>query len=226
MGKCQWPGRWQYKREYRKSQFSWNKSSKEECWSGNCWMYMPNITQCGREGFWRICCSFNVWFGKPLCWRFPLVWKPYKMQIYFEEILQLLGSRLSRSHYVYFQSLAMYWKTCQSRAEEVSRLAVSYFQSESERIQRFLRLHETSSDAMSELYMYFYQSVLPTFTNVNKLLQAEEPLIQSCMTRFKELWINLHQSLSNQTWYTSWNKRGCPSQNWPFYLKIKSQTQI
>ena len=110
MGKCQWPGRWQYKREYWKSQFSWNKSSKEECWSGNCWMYMPNITQCGREGFWRICCSFNVWFGKPLCWRFPLVWKPYKTQIYFEEILQLLGSRLSRSHYVYFQSLAMYWR--------------------------------------------------------------------------------------------------------------------
>ena len=54
----------------------------------------------------------------------------------------------------------------------------SYFQSENERNQRFVRLHETFLDTIKEVYMYIYQSVLPTFTNFNKFLQTDEPLIQ------------------------------------------------
>ena len=53
----------------------------------------------------------------------------------------------------------------------------SYFQSENERDLRFVRLLETFLDPITEVYMYFYQSVLPTFTNFNKFLQIEEPLI-------------------------------------------------
>ena len=54
----------------------------------------------------------------------------------------------------------------------------SYFQSENERDQRFVRLHETFSDPVTEVCMHFYQSVLPTLTNFNKFLQTDEPLIQ------------------------------------------------
>ena len=54
----------------------------------------------------------------------------------------------------------------------------SYFQSENEGDHRFVSLHETSSDPMIEVYMYFYQSVLPVFTNFSKFLRTEEPLIQ------------------------------------------------
>ena len=54
----------------------------------------------------------------------------------------------------------------------------SYFRSENERDQRFVRLHETFSDPVTEVCMHFYQSVLPTLTNFNKFLQTDEPLIQ------------------------------------------------
>ena len=66
---------------------------------------------------------------------------------------------------------------CQSRAEKYPSLR-SYSQSENERDQRFVRLHESFSDSTTDVYMYFYQSFLPTFNSFNKFLRTEEPLIQ------------------------------------------------
>lgn len=43
--------------------------------------------------------------------------------------------------------------------------------------QRFQRLHDVYVNPISEVYLMFYQSVLPVFVNFNKLLQHEEPLI-------------------------------------------------
>ena len=42
---------------------------------------------------------------------------------------------------------------------------------------RFKRLKSDYSDNMTEIYLLFYQAVLPCFTNFNKLLQCEEPLV-------------------------------------------------
>ena len=39
---------------------------------------------------------------------------------------------------------------------------------------RFKRLKSYYSDYMTEIYLLFYQAVLPCFTNFNKLLQHEE----------------------------------------------------
>ena len=53
----------------------------------------------------------------------------------------------------------------------------SYFLSENERNERFTRLRDAFSNPMTELYMMFFKAVLPAFTNFNKFLQTEEPLI-------------------------------------------------
>ena len=50
--------------------------------------------------------------------------------------------------------------------------AKSYFLSSSESQARFQRLKVAF---MSELYLLFYQAVLPQFTNFNKLLQRNDP---------------------------------------------------
>ena len=42
---------------------------------------------------------------------------------------------------------------------------------------RFERLQDNFNDKMLEVYLLFYHAVLPCFTNFNKLLQKEEPLI-------------------------------------------------
>ena len=151
--------------------------------AGCTWQILHNAAEKASEAFAAVsmfdlgshCVDVFHWFENPTK-RKSILKKYYNFwDLDYQEVIMYISSRW------------LCTERCQSRAEEVSRLAVSYFQSESERIQRFLRLHETFLDAMSELYMYFYQSVLPTFTNVNKLLQTEEPLIQSCMTRLKEL---------------------------------------
>lgn len=53
----------------------------------------------------------------------------------------------------------------------------SYFNSEDESQARFGRLFSAFSDPMVEIYLLFYQSVLPTFTHLNLLLQREDPNI-------------------------------------------------
>ena len=49
--------------------------------------------------------------------------------------------------------------------------------SENEKDKRFLRLSEAFSEPMTEFNLLFFQASLPTFTNFNKFLQTEEPLI-------------------------------------------------
>lgn len=53
----------------------------------------------------------------------------------------------------------------------------SYFLSEDEAQQRFLRLQRIFSDPMTEVNLMFCQAVLPSFTHANMFLQREEPLI-------------------------------------------------
>ena len=53
----------------------------------------------------------------------------------------------------------------------------SYFRFESETQVRFVRLSSEFDNPMTEIYMLFYESVLPTITHLNLLLQREDPNI-------------------------------------------------
>ena len=53
----------------------------------------------------------------------------------------------------------------------------SYFKSEGLSDARFKRLEAAFNDSLTELYLLFYQTVLPVFTTFNKMLQSEEPFI-------------------------------------------------
>ena len=53
----------------------------------------------------------------------------------------------------------------------------SYFRSESESQARFVRLQSAFDNPMTEVYLLFYEAVLPTFTCLNLLLQREDPCI-------------------------------------------------
>lgn len=67
----------------------------------------------------------------------------------------------------------------------------SYFKSEQESQARFVRLQSMFEDPMTEVYLLFYQAILPTFTHLNLLLQREDPNIflvaDSIRTFFKKL---------------------------------------
>ena len=54
----------------------------------------------------------------------------------------------------------------------------SYFLTESEKDKRFFRLNKAFSKNRQNSIWYSLQAILPTFTNFDKLLQTEEPLIQ------------------------------------------------
>ena len=53
----------------------------------------------------------------------------------------------------------------------------SYFQSENFADERFKHFQAVLNNPMTAIYLYFYQAVLPCFTNFNKLFQHKEPLI-------------------------------------------------
>ena len=53
----------------------------------------------------------------------------------------------------------------------------SYFLSTDESQARFIRLRSHFEDPLTEVYLMFLESVLPTFTHMNQLLQRDEPLI-------------------------------------------------
>ena len=53
----------------------------------------------------------------------------------------------------------------------------SYFMSESESQPRFQRLQVLYADPMTEVYLLFFQSLMPCFSHANQFLQREEPLI-------------------------------------------------
>ena len=53
----------------------------------------------------------------------------------------------------------------------------SYFISEPDSAVRFQRLRKAFTDPLTEVYLWFMQSVFPTLVNANKFVQREEPLI-------------------------------------------------
>ena len=59
----------------------------------------------------------------------------------------------------------------------------SYFRSEEESQARFRRLQEHFQNHILEVYLLFFQSVLPALTNANKFLQCEEPLIHALQSQ-------------------------------------------
>ena len=61
----------------------------------------------------------------------------------------------------------------------------SYFKSESERQARFQRLVDAFDKPITEVYLLFYQSVLPIFTHLNLLFQREDPNIYLIMTSIR-----------------------------------------
>lgn len=53
----------------------------------------------------------------------------------------------------------------------------SYFLSESEPCPRFKRLKKHFQNPLTEVYLLFYNAIIPTFTTTNRFLQREDPCI-------------------------------------------------
>ena len=67
----------------------------------------------------------------------------------------------------------------------------SYFKSEDESQARFKRLQTNFTHPMTEVYLMFFQSVLPCFTHCNQFLQREEPLINVLRPQLEKLLKNI-----------------------------------
>ena len=63
----------------------------------------------------------------------------------------------------------------------------SYFKSENESQARFKRLQKHFNDPLTEVYLLFLQSVLPSFTHCNQFLQREEPLMHVLQPQLENL---------------------------------------
>ena len=127
---------------------------------------MLHPTQCDREGFWSISCSFKVWFREPLCWRFHWFEKSTKRKFILKEYYDFCDV----DYQEVIKYISTHWlctETCVNWELKKYPGLRSYFQSENELDQRFVRLHETFSDPMMEVYMYFYRSALPTFATLD-----------------------------------------------------------
>ena len=68
---------------------------------------------------------------------------------------------------------------------------LSYFKSEDESLARFKQLQSNFTDPMTEVYLLFFQSVLPCFTHSNQFLQREDPLIHLLQSRLEKLLKNV-----------------------------------
>ncbi len=65
----------------------------------------------------------------------------------------------------------------------------SYFRSENEVQPRFKRLHDLFEDPITEVYLLFFQSVLPCLTHTNhQFLQREEPLVHCLQPQLLSLY--------------------------------------
>jgi len=72
------------------------------------------------------------------------------------------------------------WLSLETAVERVLKLYSglrSYFASESCSQARFLRLQALFADPLTEVYLMFFQSVLPVFNHFNLFLQREAPCI-------------------------------------------------
>ena len=81
-------------------------------------------------------------------------------------------------------------KAVQSGLKQLPSLT-SYFKSGSESQAQLKRLQSVFNDPMTEVYLLFFQSVLPTFTCCNQFLQREEPLIHLLQPQLAKLLQNL-----------------------------------
>ena len=63
----------------------------------------------------------------------------------------------------------------------------SYFLSTDESQARFIQLKSLFEDPLTEVYLMFLQSVLPTFTHMNQFLQRDEPLIHVLQPQLTKL---------------------------------------
>ena len=83
----------------------------------------------------------------------------------FQEVIKFISTR----------SLCL--ELCINRELKKYEGLKSYFLSENFPDACFKRLHRSYADPMTEVYLLFYHAILPCFTNFNKLLQREDPLI-------------------------------------------------
>ena len=67
----------------------------------------------------------------------------------------------------------------------------SYFKSEDKSQLRFKRLRFNFTDPVTEVYILFFQSVLPWFIHSNQFLQREEPLIYLLQPQLEKLLKNV-----------------------------------
>ena len=72
------------------------------------------------------------------------------------------------------------WLSLETAVERILKVYAglrSYFLSESCSQARFTRLHNLFSRPITEVYLLFYQSILPVFNHFNQFLQREDPCI-------------------------------------------------
>ena len=97
-----------------------------------------------------------------------------------KSILQEYNEFCDEEYVNIVQHISTRWlclKSCVSRELDKFEGIKSYFLSERSPDKRFKRLRPQFEDPMTTAYLRFYQSTLPVFDNMNKLLQAEDPLI-------------------------------------------------
>ena len=76
--------------------------------------------------------------------------------------------------------ISVHWLSLECAVERTLRQYAalkSYFMSSDERQPRFLRLKELFSKPIVEVYLLFYQAVMPMFTTLNTFLQRETPCV-------------------------------------------------
>ena len=82
----------------------------------------------------------------------------------------------------------------------------SYFLSASRAGDRFRRLRNAFHDPVLEIYLFFYQGILPVFTTFNKYLQREEPLINQLSEALKKNPLNNFKFFAkSERRHRSWN---------------------
>ena len=81
------------------------------------------------------------------------------------------------------------------RALKIYAALKSYFSSEQDTLPRFVCLENHFNNALVEIYLLFYQSILQVFTMFNLFLQRDDPLITRLHGSIQQFW-EVNSSLS------------------------------
>ena len=81
------------------------------------------------------------------------------------------------------------------RALKIYAALKSYFPSEQDASPRFVCLQNHFNNALVEIYLLFYQSILQVFTMFNLFLQRDDPLITRLHGSIQQFW-EVNSSLS------------------------------